>query len=68
MELKKFLDSNNLSHADFAKQVGVSQVAVHHWVHGRSRPGVKNMARITEVTGSMVTAKDIQASAEKKLA
>ena len=58
MELKKYLDTNNIKYEDAAQQIGVDQSTITHWTNGRSIPRREVMRRIHNWSGGAVTAND----------
>ena len=67
MDLQTYLKSKKLTQAKFAKEIGVSPVAVLYWCSGERQPGGANMAKITKATDALVTARDIQSVLERKI-
>jgi transcriptional regulator with XRE-family HTH domain len=58
MKLQQFLDQNNISRADFARAVGVSEVAITRYVGGKRMPRTDLLVKIREATKGAVTADD----------
>jgi transcriptional regulator with XRE-family HTH domain len=58
MKLQQFLDLNNISRADFAKVIGVSEVAITRYVGGRRMPRPELLVKIKEATNGAVTPND----------
>lgn len=58
MTLAEYLQTSNLSHADFAKKLEVSQVTVHRWVNDKRFPSKEMLIRIEIATGSKVRPQD----------
>lgn len=58
MRLNQYLVENKQSAAAFAKEMGVTSVAVWKWVNGKSLPSGANMARIDRITDGHVTSID----------
>ena len=50
-KLKEFLDKSEMTQAELAIAVGVSQPTVSDWIRGRMRPSVDALMRISRVTG-----------------
>lgn len=48
-----------ISHADFAKKIGVEQAAVSRYVNGKRFPTPEIIRKIDEATNSAVTANDL---------
>ena len=57
-KLADYLARKGLNPAQFAALIGVSQVAVHRYLHMQRTPHRRVMAKIIEVTGGKVTADD----------
>lgn len=66
MKLKTYIESHGLSPARFAAMIGVSQPAVHRYVHNGRIPQRAVMLRISEVTGGKVTPNDFYEREQKK--
>lgn len=49
--LRKYLDDNNLTVAEFAKMVGVGVVHIYEIMAGRKMPSLKMAAKISCATG-----------------
>lgn len=60
MRLAEYLKSNDISYAEFAKQIGAkSRATVYRYINGtRKAPSREMMENIREVTGGAVTAND----------
>jgi transcriptional regulator with XRE-family HTH domain len=58
MNLQAYLDRNDLSRADFAKQIGVSEVAVTRYIGGKRMPRPEVLSKIREATNGAVTPND----------
>lgn len=60
MRLSEYLESNGISHADFAKQIGAkSRATVYRYLSGvRKFPSRKMMDKIIQVTCGQVTISD----------
>lgn len=61
MELRAYLNSRDLSEADFAKLIGVKQSAVNRYCRKIRTPKPKVMSEIIRVTKGKVTANDFVA-------
>lgn len=59
MTLSQYLEDKGLSHAEFAKSIGVSQVTVTRWANGQRFPGRREIERIQKATKGAVTANDL---------
>ena len=59
MNLSSYLAHAKLTRADFAAQVGAHPVTVSRWATGAALPKRQQMARIEEITGGQVTARDM---------
>ncbi len=59
MDLKTYLDENNISNLQFSLLIGFSKSdkasAVTRWVNKKFKPNKKNMQKIYEVTNGLVT-------------
>jgi transcriptional regulator with XRE-family HTH domain len=49
--LKQYLHDNELTQADLAKQMKVSQPTVWEWLSGRSKPSADRLIELSRVTG-----------------
>lgn len=58
MKLADFLAQKGMTHVEFARAIGVTQVAVTRYVAGTRTPRRECMRRIRTVTGGAVTADD----------
>jgi DNA-binding transcriptional regulator YiaG len=54
MKLRKYLDQQKQKPAHFAKQLGVSKVAVHYWLTEERKPKPAVAERIRALTGGAV--------------
>ena len=50
-KLKEWLTANNHSQEWLARQLGVTQGAVSHWITGRMTPTADNLVKMSDVTG-----------------
>tara|TARA_B100000809_G_scaffold121754_1_gene119911 strand:- start:91 stop:291 length:201 start_codon:yes stop_codon:yes gene_type:complete len=60
--IAKFLESQGLTQADFAKRVGLSRQQINNVVRGRSNPSLRTIRKIVEVTGGEITLLDLVAA------
>lgn len=58
MNLATYLKSTGQSVPDLAKDLGVSAMALRHWVAGKRMPRPETMARIVAVTKGAVQPND----------
>lgn len=58
MHLSDYLSTEKISQEAFAALIGVSDVTVHRWVTGKSRPAWTHVGPIERETGGKVTAQD----------
>jgi len=58
MKLRKYLDSEKISVADFAESIGVGQAAVYAWLAGKKYPSPPAMERIAQTTKNKVQPND----------
>ncbi len=58
MKLAQFIKDTNLTHAEFARRIGVSQVAVTRYVRGERVPRPAEMRSIVRETDGQVTPND----------
>jgi predicted transcriptional regulator len=66
MKLAQYLKDKALNHAEFARQIGVSQVAVSRYATGDRRPKPHIIKKIMEVTHGVVDANDfLEAKTER---
>tara|TARA_R100000808_G_scaffold24940_1_gene59672 strand:- start:3896 stop:4090 length:195 start_codon:yes stop_codon:yes gene_type:complete len=63
MDLAAYLDDEKITAAEFSRRLGVSHVAVHHWVTGARRPNARHTLAIEELTEGRVTARDLALAA-----
>lgn len=63
--ISKFLESQGLTQADFAKRVGLSRQQINNVVRGRSNPSLRTIRKIVEVTGGEITLLDLVAAMER---
>ena len=64
MKLKRYLEREGISTADFASRLGVTYEAVRLYVRGERIPSRKNAAKIRELTKGSVRERDfIESSA-----
>jgi transcriptional regulator with XRE-family HTH domain len=49
--LRRYLEDNGLTQAEFADRIGVTQSAVWFWLNNESTPSVENLKDISRVTG-----------------
>jgi len=59
MQLKEYLDSRNLSFAEFAELIGVSKSCISHYVNKKRNPSLYTALRIREVTKGKVSLEDL---------
>ncbi len=59
MDLAAYLEDEQITAAEFSRRLGVSHVAVHHWVTGARRPNARHTLAIEELTEGRVTARDL---------
>lgn len=65
MTLVKYLKIRNLNYDEFAREIGVSRIAVYFWCTGKRRPNNANTVKIEAATGKLVTARDLFHTSEK---
>lgn len=58
MTITEYLAREGLSHAEFARRLGVEQSTVSRWVSGERRPEWPQLARLRKVTGGAVQPND----------
>ena len=58
MKLKRYLDENAISDAEFAEIIGVHQTTVSRYVRGLRIPKHAHIRQIMLATGGQVTAND----------
>ena len=58
MKLAEWLMENDLTQADLARHLSVTQPAVHHWLNGVQPPNGHNMMEIYRLTRGRVGLKD----------
>ena len=64
MELRAYLDQENITPAAFARTIKVSVQAVHRYLSNDRFPRQEILKAITEVTQGKVTANDLCATAK----
>lgn len=57
-QLEKYIADQRMTQAEFAEQVGCTQVSVSRWIAGVRMPRRGMLVRIIEATGGAVTAND----------
>lgn len=60
IQIKNYRTKANLSQAEFARLVGVSQGQINHWETGRQRPGAGMALVIHQVTHGELTASELR--------
>lgn len=68
MKLAKYLTDNGISQGDFAKAIGVTQVAVSRYANETRVPGLKLIFAIDKATKGKVTVKDWPQDTKKERA
>lgn len=58
MRLTDYLQKHELTHAQFAAQIGATQAAVTRYANGRRKPSLDKLILIESVTDGAVRAKD----------
>jgi transcriptional regulator with XRE-family HTH domain len=66
MELKEYLNQNDISVLDFSEEIGISFSAVYGYLMGRGRPTRANAQKIEKATRGIVTAKEMRAIKPRK--
>lgn len=61
MRLTDYLQKHDLTHAQFAVQIGATQAAVTRYANGRRKPSLDKLVVIEAVTGGAVRAIDFLA-------
>jgi glutamine synthetase len=67
MKLSDYLTQANLTHGEFAVEIGTSQAAVTRYARGERIPRPEQMAAIAVATGGQVTANDFYSSVRPEL-
>jgi transcriptional regulator with XRE-family HTH domain len=62
MQLASFMSERSLSDEELARMLGCSAHAVNKWRRGKRFPRQRQMARIREATGGLVTPDDFMPS------
>ena len=52
--LADFLSRHGLTLVDAGKRLGISYVAVRHWVHRSARPSAEQRDKIAQLTGGLI--------------
>lgn len=60
MELSAYLQKNELTQEEFAKQLGVSQGLVWQWLRGRTRVTAERAKHIEKMTRGAITRHDLR--------
>lgn len=68
MKLAQYLTANSISQGDFAKDIGVTQVAVCRYANETRVPGLKLIFAIDKATKGKVTVKDWPQDTKKERA
>lgn len=66
MDLKSYLDTENIPVASFAEMIGVKRQTVYSYLSGKKFPSKKTMPKIKEATSEKVTADSFYPSTEHK--
>ena len=60
MKIKEYMEKHNLSHRAFAKEVGVSDSTIFHFLSGRNKSlSTKTIEKIVEGTKGKITLRDL---------
>ena len=68
MDLKLYLESRNLTHAEFAAMVGVTPSSISNYICGTRQPTLKIGRAIEKATRGKVSIEDLLAYWESKQA
>jgi len=68
MKLSQYLTANAISQGDFAKMIGVTQVAISRYANETRVPGLKLIFAIDKATKGKVTVKDWPQDSKKERA
>jgi transcriptional regulator with XRE-family HTH domain len=49
--LGRWLTQNNVTYAQLAERLGVTEAALYHYVKGRNKPSAENLLKLAEITG-----------------
>lgn len=49
--LRQTMEKNGMQNADMAAKTGISQSAIHHYIHGTRTPSAKNLYMMAEALG-----------------
>lgn len=49
--LKQYLEAEEISQAELARRMGVSQPTVWEWLNGQTLPSAKRLQKLSELTG-----------------
>jgi transcriptional regulator with XRE-family HTH domain len=58
MNLKDYLEMENIKPLQMASELGVSQATIYNWITGKSKPKVDHLQMIEEYTNRKVLPKD----------
>lgn len=59
MLLNEYIKKNNLSHKEFADQLGISETALSNYIHKRREPRPHIRRKIISVTSGKVKIEDL---------
>ncbi len=49
--LADWLTENEVTYAELAEKLGVTEPAIHHYIAGRNRPSAETLVKLSEITG-----------------
>lgn len=58
MQLRQYIDQNNLTIAKFSEMIDCDVSTVHRYLQGKRTPATRMLTRIHEQTNGLVTAND----------
>ncbi len=58
MKLQEYLDEKQMTSAELARQIGVTQKAVYYWLTEGRSPRPNNIRAVSKATNGAVTAMD----------
>ena len=60
MDIRTYLQEREITQAEFAASLGVTQSMVGHWVSGRHRVTAERAAQIEHITGGAISRAELR--------
>jgi len=54
LALRDWLDSAGMSQSDLARELGVTRQAVSAWLRGKSKPSLRKLLKLEDLTGGQL--------------